>query len=203
MVVFIGIDLAGSEKRNTGICVLKDNKVEVKIVKENREIFSVFHEVKREKGKKEIWTGIDAPLSLPKGRKDIDDREGEHFRKCDLELRKLGIKFFPITLGPMRALTKRGILIKSELEKERIKVFEVYPGATYDIFGIPRKSKEEITKFFMEFFRNEGIKFHIKRPLSQDEIDAIACAITVKLFYDGKAKEIGDKKEGTILIPKI
>ena len=201
-VFFVGIDLAGSERRKTGICILDDENIEIKEVEKNGEIFTVFSKIKErmDSAGKDIWVGIDAPLSLPKGRISIDRRQGIHFRSCDLELRKLGIKFFPITLGPMRMLTKRGMMLKNKLEKMGIRVFEVFPGATYDIFGVPRKSKKEILMLFGKL-----LPAKVKLPLrkySQDELDAIACAITVKLFYDGKAKEIGDKAEGTIIIPK-
>ena len=198
-VVFVGIDLAGSERRKTGICILHGGNIHVKEVEKDDEIFS---EIKQSVGldrKNSIWVGIDAPLSLPKGRTSLDKREEIHFRLCDLELRKLGIKFFPITLGPMRMLTKRGMMLKNKLEKMGARVFEVFPGATYDIFGVPRKSKEEILMLFRKLLPEVG-KLP-EREYSQDELDAIACAITVKLFYDGKAREIGDKTEGTIIIP--
>jgi len=58
---------------------------------------------------------IDAPLNLPPGRKSLDDKNGEHFRPCDRELQKRGIRFFPITLGPMRSLTQRGIDLKKKI----------------------------------------------------------------------------------------
>ncbi|RKY82101.1 hypothetical protein DRQ11_14665, partial [candidate division KSB1 bacterium] len=45
----------------------------------------------------------------------------------DKELLRRKIKFFPITLGPMRSLTKRGIRLKKEIEelKKRIKELEI------------------------------------------------------------------------------
>ncbi len=60
---------------------------------------------------------IDAPLSLPPGRTSLEDRNAEHFRPSDRELMKRGIRFFPITLGPMRMLTARGIKLKKILTR--------------------------------------------------------------------------------------
>ena len=60
--------------------------------------------------------GIDAPLSLPPGRKSLDDNNGIHLRECDKELTKRKIRFFPITLGLMRMLTLRGISLKKSLK---------------------------------------------------------------------------------------
>jgi hypothetical protein len=189
----VGIDLSGSEKSNTGICISTNKVIDVFCVKKDEEILqSIPEDVK--------IVGIDAPLSLPYGRKSIHERNKFHLRKCDLELLKMKIKFFPITLGPMRMLTERGIRLKQKIiEKFNIEVIEVFPGATYDIFGVPRKSRTQITNFFInqKFLDPSSI-----RDFSQDELDAIACAFTALLYMKGKAVKLGDEKEGTIIIPK-
>ena len=190
----IGIDLAGSEKRNTGICILDENlNAKSFILKKDKEILDL---VKREKPD---LIAIDAPLTLPRGRKSIKKKSNIHFRNCDKELFKLGIKFFPITLGPMRMLTERGIKIRKILEK-KYKVIEVYPGATQDILKIPRKQKG--LRKLLNGLKKLGIKIERKK-LNGDELDAITAAYTGYLFLKGKAIEIGNKKEGTIIIPKI
>ena len=105
----VGIDLAGTEKRQTGFCILDKMKAYTTVVYTDKEIIDKIKEVKPK-----IIT-IDAPLSLPKGRKSIEERTNIHLRECDRELLKRGIKFFPITLGPMRKLTTRGIRLKKIL----------------------------------------------------------------------------------------
>ena len=130
----IGMDLAGSPKRKTGICILTDNIIlSCKIVYTDDEIFEYV------KSYSPDLIAIDAPLNLPPGRKTLEERNGEHFRPCDRELLKRGIRFFPITLGPMRSLTKRGIAIKTKLKRRKYSVIEIYPGAAQDIWKIPRK----------------------------------------------------------------
>lgn len=191
--MILGIDLAGSQKRNTGICLLKGKKAYCFVVKTDEQILEIV-----EKYKPEI-IAIDAPLSLPKNRKSLEQKSGPHFRECDLELRKLKIKFFPITLGPMRKLTKRGIKLKNLLEKKGYKVIEVFPGATQDILKIPRK--QHGTQKLKKALENFGIAMN-KQNLTHDELDAITCALTAKLWREGKAIEIGNKREGTIVIPK-
>lgn len=197
-MIFIGIDLAGSENRETGICFLDERKnAHTLIIKQDKQIIEMIS--KNISAIKSI--GIDAPLSLPKGRENINSY-GPHFRACDIELKRLKIKFFPITLGPMRKLTERGIKIKNMIlkMKQDITVAEVFPGALYDIFGVNRKSAQEI----MKFFKAEKIKIKEKgRFLTQDELDSIACAYTMYLFEQNKAQEIGDRSEGTIIIPSI
>src|SRR4030067_1206436 len=123
----IGIDLAGSPKRKTGICLLTDNIIlSCKIVYTDDEIFDYV------KNYSPDLIAIDAPLNLPPGRKTLEDRNGEHFRPCDRELLKRGIRFFPITLGPMRSLTKRGIALKKKFSRLGYETIEVYPGAAQD-----------------------------------------------------------------------
>lgn len=201
--MIIGIDLAGSEKRNTGFCLLSNNSIDktnkkttnVEILYSDKQILD---RIKKFKTKIKI-IAIDAPLSLPKGRKNIDDRNNVHFRQCDLGLRKLGIKFFPITLGPMRMLTKRGMKLKQKIEKisKRIKVIEIYPGASYDVFGLDRKNKQQIIKFMKKFVKIT------RRSYTQDELDAVCAAITGKFYLHKKAVILGNKIDGEIVIPKI
>ncbi len=204
-LLIIGIDLAGSEKNRTGVCKIHNGKVNIFTLHKDQEIIDL---VPRET---QCYIGIDAPLSLPKGRKSINS-PGPHFRQCDLELRKLGIKFFPITLGGMRMLTKRGMELKRKIEElnPNAKVFEVFPGALYDFLQIPRKmSKKEISKFYRKIKNILGEIIETKKlekerklkNLSQDEIDALACAISVILFLKGEAELKGDEKEGLMIIP--
>src|SRR5512137_444805 len=121
----VGIDLAGSERRPTGICVLVGRKGSVWVVDTDREILEAV-------GEGTQVVAIDASLSLPRGRCCLRDDcpcvGRAHFRGCDLELRRMKIKFFPITLGPMRRLTIRGLLLKEKFEKRGLRVFETYPG---------------------------------------------------------------------------
>jgi predicted nuclease with RNAse H fold len=189
----LGIDLAGSEKRKTGICILNEKLIAHSFfVFSDQEILNLI-----EKEKPDL-IAIDAPLSLPNGRKSLKRKSKIHFRECDRELWKLGIKFFPITLGPMRKLTERGIKLRKILEK-KYKVIEVYPGATQDILKIPRKQKG--LKKLKKGLENLGIKILKKNP-NGDELDAITSAFTGFLYLKGKCIAIGDKKEGQIILPK-
>jgi len=189
----IGIDLAGSQMRDSGFCVLENRKADVCILHTDKEIIEMIKAVKPR------LVAIDAPLSLPKGRKSIDQKNDIHFRECDLELRRLGIRFCPITLGPMRMLTRRGMQLKQEIAEfsSKIEVIEVYPGATYDTLKTGRKDKGAI----LELFRSQGVKLD-QRNFSQDELDAITCALTGRMFLKKNAFPIGSPSEGSIIIPK-
>jgi len=191
----IGIDLAGSPKRNTGICALKGNRIhEWKTVFSDKEILEF---VSRHRPK---VVAIDAPLNLPPGRKSMDDRNGEHFRPCDRELLKRGIRFFPITLGPMRSLTLRGISLKKKLNRRKFRVIEMYPGAAQDVWRIARK-QDGLGKL-RKGLEKLGIK-GLDKNMNGDELDAVSGAIVGKLFLQDKAEVLGNFRQGAIVIPKV
>jgi predicted nuclease with RNAse H fold len=183
----LGIDLAGSERRNSGVAYLEDGKLTCFVLHKDEEILEL------SKGFSHIF--IDAPLSLPKGRANIQEG-GPHFRACDLMLRERGIKFFPVSLGPMRLLTERGIRLKTVMEEWGKVVYEVFPGAFYDVMGVGRKDKKAI----LELYRRLGFILE-DRKYTKDEIDAIACLLTGIMFLEGRA-ELLKGEDGAIIIPK-
>lgn len=188
-----GIDLAGSPKRNTGICILRGNTVtRWDTVHGDQEIFQFVDDTKPD------LIAIDAPLNLPPGRRTIEDRNGEHFRPCDRALLKRGIRFFPITLGPMRSLTLRGISLKKKLNRRGYRVIEMYPGAAQDVWKIARKQDG------LQKLRNGLTRLGIKglmKGMNGDELDAVTGALVGKLYLQGKAEILGNFKQGAIVIP--
>lgn len=182
----IGIDLAGSPVRRTGIAFFDEGKLVVRILYEDSEII--------ETASKFEYAFIDAPLSLPAGRHSIDEKSPYHFRECDIKLRKLGIKFFPVSIGGMRALTKRGMILSNVLQSRGVKTYETLPGALYDRFGIRRKEIESIKGFYSQIFDNFEM-----RDYHQDELDAVACLITGVLYINGLSTNL-DGQDGTIII---
>ena len=87
-MVLIGLDLAGVESRPTGFCVLTDLNAETCLVYADAEILLKIGEDKPQ------IIAVDAPLSLPPGRKTLEERNGAHLRACDRELLTRGIRFF-------------------------------------------------------------------------------------------------------------
>jgi predicted nuclease with RNAse H fold len=192
----VGIDLAGSERRPTGFCLLEGKQARVSVLHSDREILQAIG-----KGVKAV--AIDAPLSLPRGRcclrNDCQCIGKAHFRVCDLELRKMHIKFFPITLGPMRQLTLRGLALKEKLEKRGLRVFETYPGAAQDIWGIPRQKNPEGLK---KGLKRLGIKgAWLDSNVTKDELDALTCALVAREELRGNTIAIGDPEEGVMILP--
>lgn len=195
--VVVGLDLAGSPARDTGFCAFDGKKANVGIVHSDQEIIEKTLEAKPR------MVAIDAPLGLPKGRrlgirkKDIVGSRRIHFRQCDLELRKMKIPFFPITLGPMRMLTVRGIHIMKMLEQHKIKVVETYPGAAQDLWGMPRNKNME---GLLKALRGRGM-LGLRKNHGKDELDGATCAMVAWEYVGGRARVIGDPDEALMVLP--
>lgn len=181
----LGLDLAGSPKRKTGYAFLKDKRLVVGTLYTDEEILEI------SKGFKLVM--IDAPLSLPEGRRSIEER-GPHFRECDRLLKKSGYRFFPISLGPMRMLTERGMRLASILRSKGLEVLETFPGAMYDLLGIDRRDKNAILSLY------KSLPFELEdRPYSQDELDAVACWLAGVCYLMGKVLTFSGK-DGKIVV---
>lgn len=191
-----GIDLAGVETRQTGFCVL-DAKLHVKtsVLYTDKEIIKAVEDVKPD------VISIDAPLALPRGRKSLEERSKIHLRECDRELARMGIKFFPITLGPMRMLTKRGIKLRKIFEKKGFKVIESFPGSIQDMLGMPRKQKglEKLRKALIDYGFTGDVS---KKEITDHELDAITSALVGKMYLEGDYMAIGDPEEILMILPK-
>ncbi len=189
----VGIDLAGVDHRPTGFCLLCGWLARTSLFYLDEDILDAV------KDKKPRLVTIDAPLSLPPGRTSIHQKNGEHFRPCDLELRKRKIPFFPITLGPMRLLTERGIRLKLELEKIGFPALEIYPGGAQDIWKIPRvKQDKERLRQGLRRLGMEGLR----KDATSDELDAATAALVGLFYLQGKAEVYGDFSSGAIVMPR-
>ncbi len=175
--VVVGIDLAGSPKRPRGLCALRDLNAETYIAFSDDDILNFVHEARP------TLVPIDAPLSLPKGRRTIHDRSGEHLRECDRALLRYGIRFFPIMLGPMRMLTERGLALKKRLSAMGYQAVECYPGAAQDLWTLPRQHKDR--QGLLTGLRKLGIR-GLKKTATSDELDAATAALVDRWFLLGQ-----------------
>jgi len=188
--LIMGIDLAGSPHRPTGLCFLREMEVSTQLAYENREIISLIKE------KKPYLVAIDAPLSLPVSHSSNKNKVS--LRACDEELRRRRIPFFPPTLGPMRQLTERGKWLRKKIEAMGIKVIEVYPGAAQDIWGLPR-ARREAAKLRLGL-QKMGLK-GLKKKMTAHELDAVTAALVGYYYLQGKTEGIGASEEGLIILP--
>jgi predicted nuclease with RNAse H fold len=187
----VGVDLAGVEHRNTGLAALNGRgRIAHLVAHTDDEIVSFVEEHDPR------VVVVDAPLSLPRGRLSLDAKSGAHLRECDRVLLRRGIRFFPVTLGPMRKLTVRGIRLAAKLRAIGYTVYEGYPGGAQDVLGLPRKGAgvEALAKGLRGLGLHVGVWTH-------DELDAVTCAYVGLLYLEGRAELIGDSDEGEMLLP--
>lgn len=138
-MTILGIDLAGKTTNPTGICIIKDSKIEFKNIYSDKQILGLCEEFKPD------IIAIDASIM-----------QGEpRIREADRILKKYGA--FPPSLPSMKSLTLRGSEIAAKLATH-YKIIEVFPTATAKILGIYNKNyKETVAKL--------GIKVKNKHEL--------------------------------------
>lgn len=195
--VVVGLDLAGSERGRTGYCRLESNgRTETAVLGSDEEILSAV------RAASPGVVSIDAPLFLPAGRPSIEARGPPHLRASDRILLRLGIRFFPISLGPMRALTARGMRLRQQLEADGFRTIEGYPGAGQDLLGIPRKGQGEAA--LRAGLIRTGLWGAIEaESTTHDELDAASAAYLGDRYLAGDFVAIGDPGEGwMVLAPK-
>lgn len=193
----MGIDLAGSERRDTGLCVMDSRmRCRTTVLHTDQEVLDLTSVAMPG------VVSIDAPLFLPKGRESLERHGPPHFRECDKELLRMRIRFFPISLGPMRMLTARGIRLRAALEARGFEVIESFPGAIQDLLGMPRKQKglPKLEKALREYGIGLGQR---KGGFSGDELDAVTSALVGLMYRNGEYRAIGDPEEGLMILPAL
>jgi uncharacterized protein len=192
----LGLDLAGSPKRPTGCCLLSGPRdARTWVAFSDSELLALPALARPD------LIIIDAPLSLPRGRRTIDDRSGPHLRECDRELLRRKIRFFPLTLGPMRMLTERGMRLATDFTAAGFDVVEGYPGASQDLLGIPRKQAG--VGVLRRGLRQLGMDGDLRtRSLTHDELDAVTIAWVGRQHLAGRSLVIGDPTEGLMVLPR-
>lgn len=188
--VVVGVDLAGSPRRPTGICVLRGTNAKTHIAFADEDILELIQRACPD------LVPMDAPLTLPNGRRTIRERSGEHLRECDRELLRRKIRFFPITLGPMRMLTERGMMLKEKIALMGYRAIECYPGAAQDVWRIPRQHHD--LRGLLRGLKQLGLK-GLTTKMTSDELDAVTAALVGRMFLMGRGEMLGG--EDGILLP--
>lgn len=196
----VGIDLSGSEKRISGICILDKEKAYLKIARTDEEIIAATMAVQPS------IISIDSPLSLPAGRCCIMDsctcRQYGILRECERILKKRGVNIYPCLIKSMQKLTARGIKLAQIFEKYGFQVIESYPGAAQDILRFPRK-RIDLKELKIDLI-NMGIEpFSDNKTITHDEIDALTSALVGYFYLAGMYEAIGNTEEGYLIIPDL
>ena len=197
----VGIDLTGSEERESGWALAAGTNVATELVAKDDELIG------KTVCAKPFLVSIDSPLSLPAGRlTEFDDDPGRDkygiVREAERLLRKRGINVYPALLPSMQRLTKRGVEIAAVLRKKGIPVIESYPGAAQDILGIPRKKTS--LRHLAEGLRRFGYKLpRAGSSVSHDELDAATSALVGQLMLAGYWEGLGSPEEDYLVVPTV
>jgi len=196
----LGIDLSGSEKRPTGVCILRGREAHLEILASDEQLLSLIKEVRP------TVISIDSPLSLPKGRccsKDTCEcRRIGIMRECERTLKKRGINVYPCLIPSMQSLTTRGMTLAKKAEELGFNVIESYPGAAQDIMGLPRK-RVDLAGLQIDLM-NMGIEPIANRSvISHHEIDALTSALVGYFYLVGQYEALGNEDEGYLIIPSF
>jgi uncharacterized protein len=181
----LGIDLAGKDENETGICILDGDKFILSTIHYDTEILKLADKLEPS------LIVIDAPLSLPKGRccleKECICAVGGHFRQAERDIRRYG-RVLPLTFKGMKMLTLRGIKI-SLLLKQKFDVIESHPRTTQKLLGY-----NDPLSCLSKFFR-------IPTNVTMHELDAGLLGLTGFLYLEKQCIELGDPEEGLIIVP--
>lgn len=196
---FIGVDLAGSPRRPTGLALMDEG---LAVICGTARDDATLQETILGWGK--ALVAIDAPLSLPQGRCCLEATcpcaTYGIAREADRALRRAGIAVLWTGLPSMVPLTRRGIALRTFLEGHGYQVIEVYPGAAQDILGLGRKKqgKEKLRAALWAW----GLRGDLARPdLTHHELDAVTAALVGHYYLAGDYSLVGDAAEGVVVLP--
>jgi uncharacterized protein YprB with RNaseH-like and TPR domain/predicted nuclease with RNAse H fold len=192
----VGIDLTGSERRATGWALLDGCDASTKSLRTDGEL------IRETVAAKPDIVSIDSPLSLPEGVTDCDSvGYSPIYRKCELALKRMGISVFWCLLPTMKCLTRRGMLLATELRHRGLNVIESYPGAAQDLLGIPRKgSSLEELKHGMGRIGITGP--YLTDRVTHDEVDAITSALVGLFYLADDYIALGTPAEDYLIVPR-
>jgi predicted nuclease with RNAse H fold len=190
----IGIDYGAKLSGNTVICYSR-NESDLHFLRVNREndadafLFRSLIELQPTEA------FIDAPLSLPGVYSGLLDCRDFFFREADRTTRAMS----PMFLG---GLTARAMQLKSMLLKEKIILFETYPGYLARHWKLDesgyKKTKENLEYTVDKLFQLTG--FSLEDIRSWHDIDAFLAMISHIRYRKRECIRIGKEGEGFIFI---
>ena len=197
----VGIDLTGSSARPSGWCELRGPVATTSMIGSDEEIMACIERARPD------LVSIDSPLSLPLGRRRVEDDDPGRdefgiMRSCERTLKRRGINVYPCLIPSMQRLTARGIRIAGALRERGIPVIESYPGAAQDIMNIPRKGAGvDFLRKGLELFGITG--GYVRDKVTHDELDAITAAIVGVYFWTGRFEGLGNVDEDYLIVPNL
>lgn len=200
----IGIDLTGSEDKESGWAYMVANHVKCRRIKSDNELIESIKQYNPD------IVSIDSPLAYPKGRcctrKDCECSKYGIMRTSERMLRHFGITVYPCLIDSMINLTTRGMRLAKILRNMGYTVIESYPGVAQDVLMIPRKGKT-VEQFY--HLKQGLVSFGIVGDLidtsniSHDEVDAITSALVGYFYLNEQYVGLGNDEEDFLIVPRI
>lgn len=202
--VCIGIDLAGVERRETGIAVLSGGWLTlVTAMGSDAEILSFV--ARCGPG---VTVAINAPLTRPRGRCCLDDDcacrydPGTRSRQLERDLLHMGVPILATAL--IKVLARRGAHLAAAFQCTGIEPLEVYPYATLRLLGLPTKGKRTKTGRRTIHDALQPLVPGLAHPdASEHQLDAVVCSYTAALWRQGRTRSVGVADEGLMVIPDV
>ncbi len=200
--VCIGIDLAGVERRETGIALLHGGRlVLLASAGTDEEILAFVAQAGPD-----ATVAINAPLTRPRGRCCLEDDcpcrhdPGTRSRQLERDLLHMGVPI--LATGLINVLARRGARLAEALRQGGREPLEVYPYATLRLLGLPTKGKRTRPGRRCIHDALQPLVPGLDHPdASEHQLDAVVCAYTAHLWRQGCARTVGVPDEGVMVIP--
>ena len=200
----VGIDLAGVERRETGIAVLRDGRLDLLTSAGDDAEILALATLAGPNG----TVAINAPLSRPRGRCCLDDDcacrhdPGTRSRQAERELLRMGVPILATAL--IKVLARRGERLATALRRAGWGPLEVYPFATLRLLGLPTAGKRTALGRRRIHHALQALVPGLDHPdASEHQLDAVVCALTAQLWRQGRTRTVGAEDEGLMIIPNV
>jgi uncharacterized protein len=200
--VCLGIDLAGIERRETGIALLRAGRLELLTSAGADDEILAFAAL----AGPGAAIAINAPMTLPRGRCCLDDEcrcrhdPGTRSRQVERDLLRMGVPTLATAL--LKVLARRGIRLAETLRQRGWDPIEVYPYATLRLLGLPTAGKRTPLGRRRIHDALRPLVSRLNHPdASEHQLDAVVCAYTALLWREGRTRAVGSDEEGVMAIP--
>jgi predicted nuclease with RNAse H fold len=200
----VGIDLAGVERNETGVAVLRDGRLVLLTTARTDADILALAGLAGPGG----TIAINAPLTWPSGRCCLDDNcrcrydPGTRSRQLERDLRRMGVPILATAL--IKVLARRGHRVADALRLAGWHPLEVYPFATLRLLGLPTAGKRTELGRRRIHAGLQALVPGLDHPGASDhQLDAVVCALTAQLWREGRAKVVGLAEEGQMVIPDV
>jgi predicted nuclease with RNAse H fold len=203
-VLCLGIDLAGVERNESGIALLRSGRLELLTTASTDAEIS---QIAAYAGPSAV-IAINAPLTLPRGRCCLDDdcpcRHDPGTRSRQLERDLAHMRVPTLATALLKVLARRGMRLDARLRDAGWEPLEVYPYASLRLLGLPTAGKRTpLGRARIHEALREIVPGLNHPDATEHQLDAVVCAYTAHLWHAGLTRTVGDPAEGLMVIPDI